>query len=81
MAWLIIGVVLVLIVAALLRDNEPAFPSNARRRNRLRGRVNVGRPANDGVPDLSVFSGSWHDASDCGTSGDSGSSDCSSSSD
>ncbi len=81
MVWVIIVLVLI-VVAVLLRVGEPAFPLNARRRSRSRGRVNVARPVNDSVPDLSVFAGSWHGGdSDCHASGDSGTSDsCSDSS-
>lgn len=80
MVWMTIVVVLLVIVAsAVLRNDEPAFPP--RRRSKARGQVNVARPAGDAVPDRSVFAGSWHDATDCDTSGDAGGADgCSDSS-
>lgn len=74
MVWLIIVAMLALVVVAeVLREREPAFPPNTRRRNRMGGRVNVRRPANDSVPDVSVFAGAWHDPSDCSPASDSGS--------
>jgi hypothetical protein len=49
--WLIIvGVLVLIVVSALLKDTGSAFPPNRRRRSLKRGVVNVSRPADDPYP-------------------------------